>query len=86
MNPTQSVAQAEPQEGSPTRDPGREVEEAHFSLESFLARLQEMTVEERVRASRHTFNQRERRVWAARYPDEVQVINGAPEWIAVTLE
>jgi hypothetical protein len=52
------------------------------SLESFLSELRRMTPDERIRASRHTMSRHERSIYAARYPDEVPLLNGELEWIA----
>jgi hypothetical protein len=52
-------------------------------LEAFLARLARMTPEQRIRASRYSFNSWERHVWAGHYPDEVPLVNGEVEWIAL---
>ena len=54
-------------------------------LDAFLARLDRMTPEERIRASHYQFKAWERRVWAGRFPDEVPLINGEVEWIALRL-
>lgn len=52
---------------------------------AFLARLDRMSPEERLRASRHEFDRWQRSVWAGRYPEEVPVVNGEVEWIALGL-
>ena len=57
--------------------------EATSKLDAFVAELWKMTSDERVRASRYTFNRWELYVWAARFPDEVPLINGEYEWIAL---
>jgi hypothetical protein len=44
-----------------------------------------MTPDERIRASRYSFKSWERQVWARQYPDEVPLINGEVEWIALGL-
>ena len=44
-----------------------------------------MTPEERIRASRYSFKAWERQVWAGRYADEVPLVNGEVEWIALRL-
>ncbi len=54
--------------------------------ERFLGELLRMTPQERIRASRYSFNLRERSVYAARFPEEVPLVNGELEWIALTLE
>jgi len=54
--------------------------------EAFLARLARMSREERVRASRYGgFNRWERSLWAARFPEEVPLVNGEYELIACGL-
>jgi hypothetical protein len=55
-------------------------------IDAFVAELNQMSSEERVRASRYTFDRWERWVYAARFPDEVPRLNGELEWIAATLE
>ena len=42
-----------------------------------------MTPESRIRASRHRWKSWERDVWAGYYPDEVPLVNGEFEWIAL---
>lgn len=54
-------------------------------LAAFLMRLRRMSEEERVRASRFSFTLWELNAWAAHYPDEVPMVNGEFEWIALTL-
>lgn len=51
--------------------------------EAFLARLARMSEQERVRAARHEFDRWERTVWAGRYPEEVPLVNGELEWLAL---
>jgi hypothetical protein len=54
--------------------------------QAFLARLARMSVEERLRSARYGgFNAWQRSLWAARFPDEVPLVNGEFEWIALTL-
>jgi hypothetical protein len=53
--------------------------------DAFLARLERMSSEERLRGARHEFDRHQRAVWAARYPDEVPTLNGEAEWIAGSL-
>jgi hypothetical protein len=56
----------------------------HF--EAFLARLARMSVEERIRAARDdVFTPWERAVWAARFPEQVPLVNGEFEWITLHL-
>lgn len=62
---------------------GRKVERC---LDTFVAELRQMTPEERIRASRYSFDDWERWTYAARYPDEVPLVNGELEWIVATLE
>ena len=65
-------------------NPRQEFDEKNLEVfDAFLARLDRMTPEERVRASRYSFTSWERRVWAGRYPDDVPLINGEVEWIAL---
>ena len=64
---------------------GRGVQKIDHQLEAFVAELQRMTPAERIRASRYSFNHRERCIYAARCPDEVPLINGELEWIALSL-
>jgi hypothetical protein len=52
-------------------------------LNAILARLDRMTSDERIRASRYSFNAWERQVWAGHFPEEVPLINGEVEWIAL---
>jgi hypothetical protein len=63
---------------------GRNAEEAERIVEGFVSVLRRMTPEERISASRHGgFTRWERWVWAARFPDEVPLVNGEFEWIAL---
>jgi hypothetical protein len=53
---------------------------------AFLARLARMGPRQRVEAARRgAFDRSQRAIWAAVYPDEVPVINGELEWIALGL-
>lgn len=52
---------------------------------AFIARLDRMSCEERLRAARYEFDRWQRAIWAGRYPEEVPVINGEVEWIALRL-
>jgi hypothetical protein len=53
---------------------------------AFLKRLHRMSAQERLRASRAGgFDRWERGVWARHYPEEVPVVNGELEWIALGL-
>lgn len=52
-------------------------------VNDFLSVLSRMTPRERISASRHGgFTRWERWVWAARFPDEVPLLNGEYEWIS----
>jgi hypothetical protein len=65
---------------------GRDTREAERLVGSFASVLSRMTTAERISASRHGgFTRWERWVWAARYPDEVPLINGEVEWIACNM-
>jgi hypothetical protein len=62
---------------------GRDARSTERLIDGFLALLRRMTPEERIRASRHGgFTRWERWVWAARYPEEVPLVNDEFEWIA----
>jgi hypothetical protein len=53
---------------------------------AFLARLAEMNPKQRVEAAhRGIFDRAERAIWASAYPDEVPLVNGELEWIALGL-
>ncbi len=45
-----------------------------------------MTPESRIRASRYRFAPWERQIWAGYFPDEVPLVNGEFEWIALNAE
>lgn len=61
--------------------------EAEARRQAFLARLVRMSAEERRRAARYGgFTAWQRSLWAARFPDEVPVVNGEYEWIALSTE
>jgi hypothetical protein len=49
----------------------------------FIGLLERMTPEERLRSSRREFTTRQRAAWASRYPEEVPLVNGEFEWIAL---
>ena len=67
--------------------PGRpQVQKVENRLAAFVSELGQMTREERIRASRYTMSRWEYWAYAARYPDEVPLINGELERIALTLE
>ena len=62
---------------------GLDSHEAESKINAFVSELWKMTSAERVRASRYSFNRWELWVWAARFPDEVPLINGEYEWVAL---
>lgn len=65
---------------------GRDTQEAERLVDSFASVLRRMTPAERISASRHSgFTRWERWVWAARYPEEVPLVNGEFEWIACNM-
>lgn len=45
-----------------------------------------MSTAERIRASRYSFSAWERQVWAGNFPEEVPLVNGEVEWIALSAE
>ncbi len=62
---------------------GRGGQEADRLVDGFVPMLSRMTPQERISASRYGgFTRWERWVWAARFPDEVPLVNGEYEWIA----
>lgn len=62
-------------------------QKAERVLDAFLARLARMSTEQRIEAARSgRFTRWERSVWSARFPDEVPLINGEFEWIALSAE
>jgi hypothetical protein len=65
---------------------GLDVQEADRLVESFVSELRRMTPEERIKASRYSMNRWEYWVYAARFPDEVPLVNGELEGIALSLE
>lgn len=65
---------------------GRDVQTVERRLDAFVAELRKMTRDERIRASRFSFNRWERWVYAARFPEEVPLVNDELEWIVATLE
>jgi hypothetical protein len=89
---TQTIEIAEQTVGRPRRTHTYEelselkVQQAERKVDSFVAELCEMTPDERIRASRYTMNRWEYWVYAARFPDEVPIVNGELERIALTLE
>jgi hypothetical protein len=65
---------------------GRDSRDAARLVDSFASVLERMTPEERISASRHGgFTRWERWVWAARYPEDVPLVNGEFEWIACNM-
>jgi hypothetical protein len=53
---------------------------------AFLLRLAEMSSQQRIEAARRgVFNRAQRALWVAAYPDEVPLVNGELEWIALGL-
>jgi len=82
------VVDQNPADGTPTREAVAEsgVQKVERRLDAFVAELRQMTPEERIRASRYSFDDWERWTYAARFPDEVPLVNGELEWIAATLE
>jgi hypothetical protein len=57
------------------------------SVESLIDRLERMGYERRLAAYRAgRLTRRQRTVWAARFPDEVPLVNGELEWIALHAE
>jgi hypothetical protein len=65
---------------------GRGVRDAESLINRFVSELRRMTPQERIEASRYSMNRWERWIYAARYPDEVPLVNGELEWIAMNLE
>lgn len=65
---------------------GRDSRDAERLVDGFASVLARMTPEERISASRHGgFTRWERWVWAARYSEEVPLVNGEFEWIACNM-
>ena len=54
-------------------------------LQAFLAQLARMGSQERLRASRYEFDSWQLHAWAAHYPEEVPLVNGEFEFIALRL-
>jgi len=52
---------------------------------AFIAELDRMSPQERLRASRYRFERWQRTLWAARYPEEAPLVNGEYEWMAIRL-
>ena len=53
---------------------------------AFLRRLERMSPEQRLRAARKgRLSRAELTLWAARYPEEVPLVNGEHAWIALSL-
>lgn len=51
----------------------------------YRRRLAAMTPSQRLDAARRRFTPAQRAVWAAAYPEEVPLLNGEVEWIALRL-
>lgn len=65
---------------------GRDTRETERLVDSFASVLRRMTPAERISASRHGgFTRWERWVSAARYPEEVPLVNGEVERIACNM-
>ena len=87
-HPGVSQASASSSSTAERRSPDAKVgfAEAEAQRDAFLARLVRMSTEERRRAARYGgFTSWQRSLWAARFPEEVPVVNGELEWIALTL-
>jgi hypothetical protein len=56
-----------------------------YNTASFLARLARMSPAARLEGYRYGFTARQRTIWIAHYPDEVPIINGEYEHIALAL-
>jgi hypothetical protein len=52
---------------------------------AFIAQLDRMSPQERLRASRYSFERWQLILWAARYPEEAPLVNGEYEWVATRL-
>ena len=50
-----------------------------------IRRLERLTPAERLHACRHELSAHERSIYAAHFPEEVPLVNGELEWIALTL-
>ncbi len=64
---------------------GKDFLDAARRRAGFLARLARMSREERLRASRYEFDHWELLLWSARYTEEVPLVNGEYELIALHL-
>lgn len=54
--------------------------------DDFIDRLGRMGFQQRLAAYRSgEFSRRERAIWAARFPEEVPLLNGELEWIAMSM-
>lgn len=51
----------------------------------FVDLLERMPPAERLRRARDAFTPHQRAAWAARYPEEVPIVNGEFEWIALSI-
>lgn len=84
--PSRSEAHSSsPRAAEPRALAGVDLAEAGTQRKALLARLSRMSAEERLRAARYAFTPLERDIWAGRFPDEVPLVNGEYEWIALTL-
>ena len=55
-------------------------------VDSFVIRLERMGYERRLAAYRRgEFSRRQRTIWAARFPEEVPIVNGEFEWIGAAM-
>lgn len=71
---------------TPRKGPRRAVHPTDdFTTASFLARLARMSPEARRSAYRYSFTARQRTIWIAHYRDEVPIVNGELEHIALSL-
>ena len=90
MTQTQSAQKEGTESGEHTLTytllPGQGVLETERPIDRFVSELQQMTPQERIEASRYTMNRWEYWVYAARFPDEVPMVNGELERIAFYAE
>lgn len=80
------LEESPPEERSPAPPAEAAPQSGRDWSERFCSELRRMTPDERLRAYRYTFGRRERTIWAARYPEEVPLLNGEFEWLALDLE
>lgn len=62
------------------------VRRAEREVESFVAELRKMAPDERISASEYTMSRWEYWIYAARFPNEVPIVNGELKRIVRTLE